>query len=333
MSRMESARLPWRTLRPLLLAGAAATAWLALSAPAASADSTSDSGSLLGGFSSSVSSVAGTAAIPVNDTLATVVHAVRPDAVPAPADAAPAVAAPRAQQVAPEPAGLLKPLTGAATGTVDYLVEAVPVVNQIVPSGTVGTVTAPVVAAADPILAEAAHTVLPAASDALPVLEPVVELLPGTAPLPLPLPGSEALAPGPAAATDSSAFDGGFGTEAGPAPGMELGAIHLSSGLALTPEPAVSLPVANLGSARSPAAPAGSLESPGNSNGAPGLYELLAVPGSGSGTSQTSGAGPGGSAWLSTFHLDVPLTGVFPVSGPLQRSPAPVSFDPGSSPD
>ena len=210
-------------------------------------------------------------------------------------------------------------------------------VNQIVPSGTSGTVTSPVIAAADTIVAEAAHAVLPAASDALPVLEPVLEpvdeLLSGTDTLPLPLPGSEALAPGLAAVTDSSAFDGGFGTEVGPAPGVQLGAIPISSGLSLTPASTLSLPVANLGSARSSAAPAWSPESPGNGGGAPGPYELPAVPGSGSGTSQSSGAGPGGSAWLSTFHLDVPLTGVFPVSGPLQNSPAPVSFDPGSSPD
>lgn len=337
MLRMESARFPWRTLRPLLLAGAAATAWLTLSAPAANADSTSDPGSLLGGISSSLSSVAGTAATPVNDTLASVVHAVRPEAVQAPSVAAPAVAAPPTRPVVPEPAGLLQPLTGAATGTVDYLIEAVPVVNQIVPSGTVGTVTAPAVAAADTIATEAAHTVLPAASEALPVLEPVLEpvgeLLPGTHTLSPPIPGSEALAPSLAAVTDSSAFDGGSGTGAGPAPGARFGADLLSSGPSVTSEHAVSLPVANLGSARSSTSPAGNFESPGNAGGAPVPHEPPAVPGSGSGTSQSSGAGPGGSAWLSTFHLNVPLTGVFPVSGPLQSSPAPVSFDPGSSPD
>ncbi len=322
MSRMESARSPWRTLRTLILAGAAATAWLALSAPAANAESTPDSGSLLGTISSSVSSVAGTAATPVNDTLASVRQT---------------VAEPPAQLAAPEPAGRLQPLTGAATGTVDYFIDAVPVVNQIVPSGTSGTVTSPVIAAADTFAADAAHAVLPAAGDALPVLEPVLEpvdeLLTGTDTLPLPLPGSEALAPGLAAVTDSSAFDGGFGTEVGPAPGVQLGAIPLSYRLSLTPESTLSLPVANLGSARSSAAPAWSPESPGNGDGTAGPYELPAVPGSGSGTSQSSGAGPGGPAWLSTFHLDVPLTGVFPVSGPLQNSPAPVSFDPGSSPD
>ncbi|MEV7131676.1 hypothetical protein AB0N24_02190 [Arthrobacter sp. NPDC093128] len=318
---MESARSPWRTLRPLLLAGAAATAWLALSAPAANAESTPDTGSLLGTISSSVSSVAGTAATPVNDALASVGHA---------------VAGPPAQPAAPESAGMLQPLTGAATGTVDYFIDAVPVVDQIVPSGTSGTVTSPVIAAADTFVAEAAHAVLPAAGDALPVLEPVLEpvdeLLAGTDTLPLPLPGSEALAPGLAAVTDSSAFDGVFGTEVGLAPGVQLDAIPLSYRLSLTPESALSLPVANLGSARS-SAPAWSPESPGNGDGTAGPYKLPAVPGSGSGTSQSSGAGPGGSAWLSTFHLDVPLTGVFPVSGPLQNSPAPVSFDPGSSPD
>jgi hypothetical protein len=322
VSRMESARSPWRTLRPLLLAGAAATAWLALSAPAANAESTPDSGSLFGTISSSVSSVAGTAATPVNDTLAPVW---------------PAVAGPPAQPAAPEPAGPLQPLTGAATGTVDYFIDAVPAVNQIVPSGTSGTVTSPVIAAADTIVAEAAHAVLPAAGDALPVLEPVLEpvdeLLTDTGTLPLHLPGSEALAPGLADVTDSSAFDGGFGTAAGPAPGVQLSAIPLIYRLSLTPESTLSLPVANLGSARTSAAPAWNPESPGNGDGTAGPHELPAVPGSGSATSQSSGAGPGGPAWLSAFHLDVPLTGVFPVSGPLQNSPAPVSFDPGSSPD
>ena len=333
MLRMESARLPWRTLRPLLLAGAAATAWLALSAPAASADSTSDSGSLLGGISSSVSSVAGKAATPVNETLAPVVAVVRPDAVPAPAAAAPAVAAPPAQPVAQQPAGLLQPLAGAATGTADYLIDAVPVLNQIVPGGTVGTVTAPVVAAADSVVAEAAQAVLPAASDALPVLEPVLEpvdeLISGVDTLPI----SEAVASGLAAVTDSPALDGGFGIAAGPAQDEQFGATRVSSGLSSTPASAQTLPHANLGSTHSSSPPAGALEYPANGGGIPDPRELPAVPGSGSGTSQSSGAGPGGSAWLSTFHLDVPLTGVFPVGGPLQSSPAPVSFDPGSSPD
>ncbi|MDR6508214.1 hypothetical protein [Arthrobacter oryzae] len=278
----------------------------------------------------------GAAAGPVNDTLASVAHAVRPDAVPAPAAAgAPPAAVLPAQPVAADPAGLLQPVTATVTGTVDYVIQAVPAVNQIVPSGTVGTVTAPVVAAADSAVAEATQAVLPAASEVLPVLEPVLEpvdeLITGTDTLPLP--GNVAVASDARAVTDSSAFDGGFGTELGQAPVAQLGAVQGSSGLLLTPKSALSLPVANLGPAHSSSVPAGTSESPGNGDGTPGILELPAVPGSGSASSQSSGAGPGGSAWLSNFLLNVPLTGIFPVSGPLQSPPAPVSFDPGSSPD
>jgi hypothetical protein len=234
--------------------------------------------------------------------------------------------------VAPEPKGLLQPLTGASTGTVDYLIEAVPVVKQIVPSGTVGSVTAPVVATADTAVAETAQTPLPAASETVPaldpILEPVGELLPGIDALPLPDSGS--VSPGLPAAPDTSAFDGGLVAD------VELvltGALNASPVGSALSEPASLLPASGPGSVRFSGVPAGSPESPGNGDGVPSPNQLPAMPGSVSGTSQSAGAGPGGSAWLSAFHLDVPLTGVFPVSGPLQNSPAPVSFDPGSSPD
>lgn len=305
---MESTRLPWRALRPLLLAGAAATAWLAFSAPTANADSAADSGSLLGSINSSVSSIASTAATQAN-----------------------AVAAPPARPATAESNDLLSPLTG----TVDNLIEAIPVVNQIVPAGTVGTVIAPVTTATDTIVAEAAHTALPAASDALavldPILEPVEEVLSGAESLPLP--DSGAAAPGSAVVPDISAFDGGFGTDVGPALDGPLNASPDSSGVLVASDSAASFPDAHQGSARSSDAPAGSLESSGNGEASPGPHDFPAAPGSSSAASQSSGAGPGGSAWLSTFHLAVPLIGVFPVSGPLQNCPEPVSFDPGSSPD
>lgn len=303
---MASTRLPWRALRPLLLAGAAATAWLAFSAPTANADSAADSGSLFGSINSSVSSITSTAATQAN-----------------------AVAAPRARPATAESNDLL-PLTG----TVDDFIEAVPIVNQIVPAGAVGAVTAPITTAADIIVAEAAHTALPAASDALavldPILEPVEEVLSGVESLPLP---DGAAAPGSAVVPDISAFDGGFGTDVGPALGGRTNASPDSSGLLVASDSAASFPDACQGSARSSDAPAGSLESPGNSEASPGPHEFPAAPGSSSAASQSSGAGPGGSAWLSAFHLAVPLIGVFPVSGPLKNCPEPVSFDPGSSPD
>src|SRR6476661_6343815 len=57
---MADAGLSWsvlRPLRPVFLAGAAALAWLAFSAPAADANNPHDQSSLLGGIASTVSSV------------------------------------------------------------------------------------------------------------------------------------------------------------------------------------------------------------------------------------------------------------------------------------
>lgn len=318
---MESARLSWRALRPLLLAGAAATAWLTLSAPAVSADSTSDSSSLLGGISSSVSSVAGKAAAPVDDAVTALAKTANPSA-PTPSPA-----------TTPESTGPLQPLTGAATGTVDQTIEAVPVVNQIAPADTVGTATAPVVQAADSVVADAAETVFPAATDTLPVLEPVLEpvgdLISGNDYLPFPDP--ESLAPGlvDEATSDS---DDGPGTDVEPALGRALNASTDNTDTYGRSAEVLPSSTANTGLARSSAAPDGSIASPEYGQEAPALAEVPTIPGSGSASGQ-SGGGPGGIAWLSTFHLNVPLTGVFRIGGPLQNSPAPVSFDPGSSPD
>lgn len=55
---MSEARSSWRALRPLLLAGAATAAWLTFSTSPATADASTDSGPLLGGAMSSVSSPA-----------------------------------------------------------------------------------------------------------------------------------------------------------------------------------------------------------------------------------------------------------------------------------
>jgi hypothetical protein len=316
--RME--RLSWRALRPLLLAGAAATAWLTLSAPGASADGASDPGSLLSGVSSSVSSVREAATSPVGDILAGAASSPTPVAAPADVTVLPA------EPSSTEPAGLVQPLTGA----VDHVIAAVPVVNQIVPTGSVGAVTAPVIDAADGIVAGIAQEVLPAAGDTLPVLEPVVEpvsdLLDGVDSLPDNIAAPVLTVPDAAGAASNT-----------PAVALPLLADTERAGRPaaadVTAKAVAPFSAAVSGTLRPAPAQAGSLESPGPRGGSPGPSELPAVPGSGSGSSQSSSGGAGGTAWLSTFHLDVPLTGVFPVSGPLQNAPAPVSFDPGSSPD
>jgi hypothetical protein len=331
---MELAGLSWRALRPLLLAGAAATAWLTFSAPAASADTASDSASLLGSVSSSVTSVTDAAVNPVEDVLAAAVSGVGSGA---PADDAVLAAQPSSAK----PGSLLQPLAGAATGTVDYLIEAVPVVNEIVPSGTVGAVASPVTAAADGVVTGIADEVLPIAGDALPVLDPVVEpvgdILTGVGPLPgtvVPIP--DLPVPDIAAAEDTAT------ASIAPA-GVPPVSADASSARDLPAAPAISSSVMSKsaapfqaygpGTLQTAPAQAGVLEDPLPLDGTPNPTALPAVPGSGSGSSQSHSGGAGGAAWLSVFHLGVPLTGVLPVSGPLQSAPAPVSFDPGSSPD
>jgi hypothetical protein len=59
----------------------------------------------------------------------------------------------------------------------------------------------------------------------------------------------------------------------------------------------------------------------------------MRTPGSSSGSGQSSGGSHGLTGWLSNGFEYLSLPGVFPVSGPSQHVPAPVSFDPGSSPD
>ncbi|MFF1384926.1 hypothetical protein ACFVWT_15310 [Arthrobacter sp. NPDC058288] len=331
---MESAGFPWRALRPLLLAGAAATAWLTLSAPGASADTASDSASLLGNVNSSVSSVADAAMNPVEDVLAAAAPSILANG---PADAAVLPAQPSPA----EPGGLLRPLTGAATGTLDHLLETAPAVNQIVPSGTGGAVTAPVTAAADGIVTAIAEEVLPIASDVLPGLDPVVgpvgDLLTGVDSVP----GSDVLIPDlpvpDAAAPDDASTnmvtpidlppvsaDASSARDLPAAPGISTSVMS---------KPAAPFQAHGHGTMQSVPVQAGVVEDPLPHDGPPNPATLPAVPGSGSGSSQSQSSGASGAAWLAAFHLDVPPTGVLPVSGPLQSAPAPVSFDPGSSPD
>jgi len=165
---MAKARSPWRALRPFLLAGAVTATWLALSASAATADSSHDSGSLLGGVTSTVSSPA-----------APLIGGVAPIL-----DAAPS---------APSATGVLQPVVGSVASTADHLIAAVPVVNSVVPAGTVTSVAVPVAAVVDMAAGGLLETVTPPLVEAVPVLEPVlqpvVHLVDATVPpLPLALP-------------------------------------------------------------------------------------------------------------------------------------------------
>jgi hypothetical protein len=295
---LGSTGLHWRALRPLrplLLAGAAAMAWLALSAPAATADTASDSGSLPGGLGSSVSSLA-----------------------------------------APGQSSL-----GNAVSSAAGAIGSVPLLEQVVPADTVGAVIAPVSGGADAVVETAAQALLPPAGAALPVLDPVLQpvgdVLTGIGGLQLPVPAAgQVLAPVFMPPAGLPGFEAESGTVAGRAlpdakPASSAG---MFGGVpAWADAAAAPFGSAGPGTATASAAPSDATESPADGDWIPGPEALPAVPSSGSGSGQSSAGPAGAAAWLSDLSPDAPQPGAFPINGPLQGAPSPVSFDPGSSPD
>jgi len=322
MARLSS---PWRALRPVLLAGAAAISWLALSSTAASADTAPDSSSLLGGVTTSVSSLtrdlAGAAA-------------------PAPAGS---------PGVSGESPRLLQPVVSQVSGLADNLVAAVPAVGQLVPAGTVTTVSAPLVDVAHDVTAGVVQGVVDPATEAVPVLEPVLEpvsdFLAGSAPLPVAIPGQpveELPAELPAAETAVPA-------DVQPAP-AEVDAARERAAEPQQPAALAGMPAAdasaNLEAPRT-AYLAGTSVLRSDLSGltdpvagqplpvdpTPLPAQAPAAPGSGTGSSGSSGGPSAAAAWLSPFGFDFVRPGAVLAADVPEHAPAPVSFDPGSSPD
>jgi len=197
---------------------------------------------------------------------------------------------------------------GSAVGrTIDVL----PVVTHVVPAQT----PAALVSRAVDLVDAAAGLVEPAllaAAEAAPVIGPILapatDVLTGPASLPDPGPVPEpALDPRP-----------GLGNSAPP--------LHPASG----PQSDVVVQLAASSSAAFPAPVRAGTSVPEH---LPADRDMPpAMPCSGSGSHTQSGAS--GPAALDTklFQLS-PLTGTVPIRGPLQHTPQPVSFDPGSSPD
>ena len=331
--RMAHMSSPWRALRPVLLAGAAAVTWLTLSSTAASADTGPDSPSLLGGVTSSISSL--------TSDLADVVS-------PAPAGSP---ARPASGPAATS--GMLQPVVTQVSGLADNLISSVPVVDQVVPAGTVSSVSAPVVEVADSVAAGAVQVVLDPAAGAVPALEPVLQpvsdLLTGSAQLPLPglpvevqqpvqtvtpdVPAAEAPAsaePRPALAEAAEAV---VATASEPAPADALAAGPLAAGNAVEESQradgltGTSVLQWDVSSLSDPAADQPLPVDPVPPAQAP------AVPGSGAGSGTSSGGPTGAAAWLSPYNFDFERPVAVLAGDSLQHAPAPVSFDPGSSPD
>lgn len=308
--RMAGSRSPWRALRPVFLAGAAALTWLTFSASTASADTLSDATTLLGGVTDSVSSVAE-----------------KPPVAPAPGTPAPApVSSP----------GLVTPFVGEASGLADQLVYSVPVVNQVVPAGAVSVISIPIAHAADAAAVEVAEAVVPPVAEALPALEPVLQpvsdLVTGSAPLPVGLPDLPLVSGDGGSPASAGTVPAGTGGEAAStAPKSAIPFVEAAS-TGAAPLGGIALAQASAASRASFAGPDSAQEQP-TAGHSPAPAQAPAVPASGTGSSVAPGGSSGAAAWLSAFNFDLSTPGAVRPGDTPEHAPAPVSFDPGSRPD
>lgn len=309
--RMADSRSPWRALRPVFLAGAAALTWLTFSASTASADTLSDATTLLGGVTDSVSSV--TEKLPV---------------APAPATPTPApVSSP----------GPLTPLVGEASGLADQFVYSVPVVNQVVPAGAVSVISIPIAHAADAAAVEAAEAVVPPVAESLPVLEPVLQpvsdMVTGSVPLPVGLPDLPLVSGDRGSSASAGTVQAGTGVEAvSTAPTSAIPFVEAASATGAAPLGGVALAQASAASWASFSGP-DSAQGRATADPSPAPARAPAVPASGAGSSAASGGSSGAAAWLTPFNFEFASPGAVSAVEFSGHAPAPVSFDPGSSPD
>ncbi|HKU02075.1 MAG TPA: hypothetical protein VJQ80_04630 [Arthrobacter sp.] len=293
--------------------------WLSLSSSAAAADAGTDSASLLGSLTSSASSL-------THDLAATV--------APVPAGSASGPAA---------TAGLLQPVVTPVSGLADNLVAAVPVVDQVVPAGTVSGVSDPLVEMADTVAAGVAQDLTAPAAEALPVLQPVSDLLTGAVPSAVPplddvqvdVPGTLVPAPAQEQPPAVEEVPDAIGTAAESGEAVD----ELSTAAAGIYGPALESPDEDVlaGAAVTEALVFETIgsqaEHPLAVDPLPVPAQAPAAPASGSGSSGSSGGPSAAAAWLNPTYFDFEGTGAVRADQSPGHVPSPVSFDPGSSPD
>lgn len=316
---------PWRAMRPALLAGAAAVMWLTLSSTAASADAGPDSSSLPGGATGTVLSLAHSLADTVSPP-----HA---------GSAAGVTAAP----------GLAQPVAARISGLADNAIAVVPVLEQVVPPGAVSTVSAPLADVADAATAGAVQVLVAPAAEAVPALEPVLQpvsdLLTGASTVALPalpvdaLPGDlpAIVIPDPEVAQPAPLEAPATALETASEPGPDSGALldELGVGDVAQLQTTGNAGLANIFEPPS-AMPASADPDSGQSlpvDPAQLPDQVPAVPASGTGSGGSSGGPSGAAAWLSPFDFGFEHPGAVLAGEASGHIPAPVSFDPGSSPD
>lgn len=306
--RMDEARLSWRALRPVFLAGAAALSWLAITGSAASADVLPDAAPAAG-------IGAGSGSIPV-----------LPQSISGFESAAPALG-----EVLPP-----SPIMAASD-----IISTVPVVEPLVPHQTLQVVPPPVTGLAGETTSVVLE-ILPEALEAAPVLEPVLQPVTDVAAESLPLPAAhlasiqEASEERPTEAATTPPESAGTA----PDPATTAAARFVSAEAALDTDPGAA-----------EGAPSDLFRSDGFSDSAweavnssveeqpqpahPGPLPAHSpnVPNSGATGGATSAGSSAGVGWLSPFGINFLPPGDVRASGPSQHVPAPVSFDPGSSPD
>ena len=291
---MKSRHDAWAFLRPLLLALAAAASWIVLSAAGASADSSASSYPLHG--------------------------------------AGPATLIPATATVAPTPA-TTPPLRAAVeevSGLVDQVVETVPAVDRMVPDGTAAAVVDPATGTVDGLVG-AVGTLVPLAGAALEPLDPVLE--PVISGLPLPVAAPEGAPDGtPPAVTEVPQVSGETAAHPAETAAKPEGAVPVSA-------PATSFDTlhrngagcdAQMMPASAPAVlpAAGPGKAPVDAPQEPASPAVTA-----GGSSPSGGHGSAMPGWLGAYHFQIPPAGWAAAQARLLAVPAPVSFDPGSSPD
>ncbi|MHC6229226.1 hypothetical protein ACX5I6_05685 [Arthrobacter sp. MMS24-T111] len=342
---MKSHLDPRAFLRPLLLALAATAAWVALSAGGASADSGADDSdsrhSLVGSLSSSLRSATTNVAHQAKGALEPVEASIKGGPDHAPVSSVPALI----------PAPSLGPAVKDVTGLADQVVQAVPVANRVVPAGTVGMVVDPVAGTVDTVVDRTVKTVAPVAGAVLEPLDPVVEPVIDAVPLPGVNPNEpDAVLPAVTDAIDFVAPDPASDTTATVTGVPQAGQAADASVTATNTDAAGTTPGRATMSHRDALPGAGQacdtrMKSVAN---VPALAEagpdhapihepsdaLPGMPGATTGGISSSGFnGPAVPAWLNAHHFHVPAAGTAAIEGRLLAAPAPVSFDPGSSPD
>lgn len=313
-----------RVLRSVMLAGAGAVVWLALSSTAANADSGNASNhTLLGGADSAVSNVVHNAPKGLSGTVNNAVAAVASVPVPAvasvpvPAAPLPEIQLPEVQlpaaQVPPAVADGLPQLTAGA----DQVLASTPVVNAVLPNGAVGAVTS---------------TVVPPVTHAVDGIGSGVDSLLGSLPVTVPqvaipslqVPDAEGI--GEVLEAAPAVVESTDGTTSMPAQDVAAALPSLAGQDGPLGANGVlsKAPTGTSGSNDSSAPLSGGTFPPG----APGGSHTI----SGSAVLSGNTAGPA-AAWLEGTNLIYPLAGTLASPAAAGTAPAPVSFDPGSSPD